>query len=137
MRLWCSLPEQSINAGSYRVELAGLMAVHLLLLATNEVHPGLHSYVTKFSDCMSGLNKVQHLPLYWILLPCKHSDILKIILVHCADLSFTWHYWHVKGHQDNNTEYHLLPLELQLICAIDCHAKTAIRALNETNLPRQ
>jgi hypothetical protein len=40
-RLWCSFPEQAINAGSYQGELAGLMAIHLLLLATNEVYPGL------------------------------------------------------------------------------------------------
>ncbi len=63
-RLWYSFPEQAINPGSYRGELAGLMAIHLLLLATNKVHPGLQGSITIFSDCISGLNKVQHLPPY-------------------------------------------------------------------------
>jgi hypothetical protein len=61
-RLWCSFPEQAINAGSYRGKLAGLMAIHLLLLATNEVHPGLQGSITFFSDCISRLDKAQHLP---------------------------------------------------------------------------
>jgi hypothetical protein len=113
------------------------MAIHLLLLATNEVHPGLRGSVTIFSECMSGLNKVQHLPPYQIPSQCKHSNILKIILVHCADLSFKRHYQHVKAHQDDGTEYHLLPQELQLNCMIDYHAKTAIRALSATSLPHQ
>jgi hypothetical protein len=55
-------PEQALNAGSYRGESAGLMAIHLLLLAINEVHPGLKGSITIFSDCISGLDKVQNLP---------------------------------------------------------------------------
>jgi hypothetical protein len=113
------------------------MAIHLLLLATNEVHPGLHGSVAIFSNCISGLNKVQHLPPYWIPLQCQHSDILKTVLVHCTNLLFTRHYQHVKAHQDNSTEYNLLPRELQLNCTMDYHAKTTIRALNATNLPHQ
>ncbi len=107
-RLWCSFPEQAINAGSYRGELAGLMAIHLLLLATNEIHPGLRRSVTVYSDCMSGLDKVQHLPPYRISSRCQHSNILKNILVDCINISFARHYQHVKAHQDGGTEYHLL-----------------------------
>jgi hypothetical protein len=113
-RVWCSFPEQAINAGSYWGKLAGLMAIHLLLLATNKVHPGLRGSVTIYSDCMSGLNKVQHLPPYWIPLRCQHSDILKNILINCVNLSFARHYQHVKAHQEVGTEYHLLSRESQL-----------------------
>jgi hypothetical protein len=38
--LWCSFPEASQEACSYRGELLGLMAIHLILLAINEVNPG-------------------------------------------------------------------------------------------------
>ena len=106
-RLWCSFPEQAINAGSYRGKLANLMAIHLLLLATNKVHLGLQGSVTIYSNCMSGLDKVQHLPPYRIQLRCQHSNILKNILVNCVDLSFARHYRHVKAHQDDGTEYQL------------------------------
>jgi hypothetical protein len=52
-------------------------------------------------------------------------------------LFFSWHYKHVKAHQDNGKDYHLLYLELQLNCAMDYNAKTAIRSLNAMNLPHQ
>jgi hypothetical protein len=136
-RLWCSFPEQAINTGSYRGKLAGLMAIHLLLLATNKVHPGLRGLVTIYFDCMSRLDKVQHLPPYWIPSRFQHSNILKNILVNCVGLSFAWHYRHVNAHQDDSTEYHLLSRESQLNCAMDFDAKSAIRALNATSLPRQ
>ncbi len=36
-RLWCSFPEASEIACSYRGKLVGLMAIHLILLSVNEV----------------------------------------------------------------------------------------------------
>jgi hypothetical protein len=84
------------------------MAIHLLLLATNKVHPGLKGSITIFSDCISGLDKVPNLPSYRIPSRCRHSDKLKVIMVNCADLSFTQYYRHIKAHQDDGTEYHLL-----------------------------
>jgi hypothetical protein len=44
-RVWCSFPEASRAACSYRGELIGLMAIHLILLAINEVNPGLEGSV--------------------------------------------------------------------------------------------
>jgi hypothetical protein len=102
------------------------MAIHLLLLATNEAYPGLQGSITIFSDCISGLDKVQHLPPYQIPSRCRHSNILKNIMVNCVDLSFTRHYQHVKAHQDDGTNYHLLLQESQFNCAMDYNAKTAI-----------
>jgi hypothetical protein len=113
------------------------MAIHLLLLATNKVHPGLKGLITFFSDCISGLDKVQNLPPYQIPSRCRHLDILKVIMVNCADLYFTRHYRHVKAHQDDGTKYHLLSQESQLNCAMDYKAKTAILSLNAMSLPRQ
>ncbi len=36
-QLWCSFPEASEIACSYRGKLVGLMAIHLILLSINEV----------------------------------------------------------------------------------------------------
>ncbi len=136
-QMWCSFPKQAINAGNYLGELADLMRIHLLLLTTNEVHPGLRGSVIFYSDSLSGLDKVQHLPPYRIPSCCQHFDILKNIMVNCSNLSFTRHCKHVKAHQDNSTEYHLLPLKSKLNCAMNYNAKTAIRTLATTSLPCQ
>jgi hypothetical protein len=56
-RLWCSFPEASLAACSYRGELLGLMAIHLLLLAINEANPTLSGSVHIYSDCLGALHK--------------------------------------------------------------------------------
>ena len=64
--MWCSFPEAS-TVCSYQGELVGLMAIHLLLLATNEVNPGLHGSVHIYLDCLGALDKVKNLPPSWVL----------------------------------------------------------------------
>jgi hypothetical protein len=61
-RLWCSFLEPSRTACSYRGELVGLMAIHLLLLAVNKTHPLLQGSVHIYSDCLGALEKVKNLP---------------------------------------------------------------------------
>ncbi len=61
-QLWCSFLEASRVACSYRGELLGLMAIHLILLAINEVNPALTGLVHIYSDCLGALCKVQNLP---------------------------------------------------------------------------
>ena len=104
-RLWCSFPEASEMACSYRGELVGLMVIHLILLSVNEVRPGLKGTVHIFSDCLGALNKVKDLPPLQIPSSWAHSDVLKNILANCTDLSFTRLYSHVRAHQDNKMEY--------------------------------
>jgi hypothetical protein len=60
--IWGSFPEQSRCACSYRGELVGLMAIHLILLAANEVNIGLRGRVHIYSDCLGALDKVKNLP---------------------------------------------------------------------------
>jgi hypothetical protein len=57
-RLWCSFPEQSSTGCSYRGELVGLMAIHLLLFVVNKVTPTLTGSVHIYSDCLGALDKV-------------------------------------------------------------------------------
>ena len=38
------------------------MAIHLILLAINEVNPGLGGSIHIYSDCLGALDKVKNLP---------------------------------------------------------------------------
>ena len=104
-RLWCSFPNFSEIACSYRGELVGLMAIHLILLSVNEVQPNLKGSVHIYSDCLGALNKVRNLPPLQIPSSLAHSDVLKNILVNCTGSSFTRLYSHVRAHHDNKVEY--------------------------------
>ncbi len=92
-------------ACSYRGELVGLTAIHLLLLAVNETHPLLQGSDHIYSDCLGALEKVKNLPPSRILANWAHSEVLKNILVNCQKLSFDCLYSHVKAHQDNASNY--------------------------------
>ncbi len=62
-RLWGSFPEASKHTCSYRGELIGLVAIHLiLLLSTNKVNNNLPGSVEIFSDCLGTLDKMKNLP---------------------------------------------------------------------------
>ena len=57
-----SFAEVSDEANTYRGELLGLMALHLILLAVNTIHPALDGSVTLHSDCLGALSRVANLP---------------------------------------------------------------------------
>ena len=101
-------------ACTYRGELLGLMAINLILLAADKVRPDLTGSVDVYSDCIGALEKVSDLPPNRILSRCRHSDILKNIMVNCSDLSFDLTYLHVRAHQDDDAEYHSLSHPSQL-----------------------
>jgi hypothetical protein len=92
-------------ANAYRGELIGLMAIHLILLSIDRVHSNLSVSVEVVLDCLGALKQVTDLPPYRIPSCCKHSNILKKILVNCQDLSFTTYYSHVKAHQDDSVSF--------------------------------
>jgi hypothetical protein len=108
-RLWGSFVEHTPDAGSYRGELLGLMAIHLILRGVNVELPNLRGLVLILSDCLGALNKVRDLPPYRIPTQCSHSDILKNIMANCSKLTFTRHYSHVKAHQYDGRAYGNLP----------------------------
>ena len=120
--------EATLAANAYRGELLGLMAIHLLLLSVNKVHPSLTGEVDIVSDCLGALSRVSNLPAYRIPSRCKHSDILKNILINCRDMSFTLHYSHVKAHQDDDADFSSLSRKSQLNCICDGLAKDDVRA---------
>jgi hypothetical protein len=96
--------EALIGANSFQGEQLGLMTVHLLLLAVNTVFPGITGLMWVYSDCMGALSRVAELPPYQIPSCCRHSNILKMILVNCRELTFSRKYCHVEAHQDDKVK---------------------------------
>jgi len=135
-RICCSFAEASRGACSYRGELCGLLAIHLLLLAVNKTNPGLRGSVHIHSDCLSALDKINSLPSSRIPTSWAHSDILKTIMLNCEKLSFNVHYSHVKAHQDDSVNFAELSRPSQLNCMMDYQAKKALWDLQPTELPR-
>ena len=136
-RLWCSFSEASEVACSFRGELLGLMAIHLILLAINEVNPGLGGSIHIYLDCLGALDKVKNLPPSRIPSGLAHSDVLKNILVNCSNLSFARFYSHVKAHQDDTIAYQDLTRPAQLNVNMDSYAKQALWDLQATRRPTQ
>ncbi len=132
-----SFPEASKAANAYWGELLGLMAIHLLLLGVNTVSPGLTCRVKIYLDCLGALVQTAELPPHRIPTRCKHSNILKTILVNCGGLSFHREYIHVKAHQDNLTRWEDLSQEAQLNVACNAGAKAMLRSQDVTDLPQQ
>ncbi len=123
-------------ANTYRGELLGLMAIHLILLSTDRVHSNLSGSLEVISDCLGALKQVTDLPPYRISSRCKHSNILKNILVNCRDLSFTTYYSHVKAHQDDSVPFANLSQKAQLNSICDHTAKQQMLLMDWTALFR-
>ena len=136
-RLVGSFPEKTMTANAYRGELLGLLAIHLLLLSVNKVSPELKGSVHIYSDCMGALDRVEHLPPYRIPSKCRHSDILKTIMVNCSDLSFKRFFSRVQAHLDDSKAFHELKRPAQLNCGCDAKAKMVLRNLESDSLPTQ
>jgi hypothetical protein len=104
-------------------------AIHLILLAVNKLDKRLQGRVKIYSDCLGALGRVTSLPENRLPSGCKHSDILKNIMVNCSKLSFTCEYLHVRAHQDKKFSYQQLSRPTQLNCAMDGEAKGALCGL--------
>jgi hypothetical protein len=111
-----SFSESLAVANAYQEDFLGFMAIHLVLLSMNKIHPTLGGSVEIILDCLGTLNQVSYLPPYQIPSRCQHSNILKNILVHCRELSFVTYYSHIKVHQDNNMSFNQLSRKVQLNC---------------------
>ncbi len=125
-RIVGSFLESLLIANAYRGELLALIVIHWILLSINNLHRNLAGSVEIVSDCLGALKRVTYFPLYRIPSQCRHSDILKNILVHCKDLSFTTYYSHIKAHQDNNVSFDMLSRKAQLNCICDHAAKQSM-----------
>jgi len=120
---------------SYRGELIGLLAIHLILLNISRVAPELTGSMHIYS--VGALDKVKNLPPHPIPSKCRHSDVLKNIIARCSDLSFTRLFSHALAHQDDRTKFEDLTRLAQLNCAVDFGAKRALLELDALDLPHQ
>jgi hypothetical protein len=89
-RLMGSFVESTPAACSYRRELVGLMAIHLILLKINECNKELQGSIHIYSNCRGALKKVKDLPPYQIPTQCIHSGILKNIMVNFVAIGYSW-----------------------------------------------
>jgi hypothetical protein len=102
------------------------MTIHLILLSINKINRNLSGGVEIVLDCLGALERVTSLPPYRIPSRCRHSNILKNLLVNCRDLSFILYYSHVKAHQDDNKSFKNLSRKAQLNCICNHTAKQQI-----------
>ena len=136
-RLTGAFSEQTIAACSYRGELLGLLAIHLILLSINKVNPNLLGSVHIYSDCLGALDKVKNLLPHRIPSKCRHSDVLKNIMIHCSAMMFDCLFSHVPAHQDDREDFENLSRQSQLNCTADFGAKRVLLSQNPYNLPKQ
>jgi len=119
--------EKTLAACAYRGELLGLLAIHLILLAVNKLHTTLDGSVHIYSDCLGALHNVQNLPPTRIPSGCRHSDILKILMIHCQNMTFSRSFSHVSAHKlDHGYSWTELNRPEQLNDQCDSGAKLAI-----------
>jgi hypothetical protein len=123
-----SFLEALLAANVYRGESLGLMAIHILLLGVNKLDPTLSGSVEVVLDCLGALKWVSYLPPHCIPSRCRHSDILKTVMVHCRGLFFTIYCTHIKAHQEDQKAFSSLSRKAQLNCICDHAAKQRIAA---------
>jgi hypothetical protein len=87
-RIIGSFGKQIVAAYAYCGELLGLMTIHLIFLVANMVNLLLTGPIRIIFDCLGALEKDATLPLNRIPTRCKHSDILKNIMMNCSSLTF-------------------------------------------------
>jgi hypothetical protein len=87
-------------------------------------------------DCLGALKRVTFLPSHRIPSQCCHSNILKLILVHCRGLSFTTYYSHIKAHQEDNALFDKLSRQAQLNCICDHAAKQRLVTNGMEDIPQ-
>ena len=121
-----SFAEFSAVASAFRGELLGLMAIHLILRALQEVTGELTGKIRVYLDCKGALSKVRWLPPQQVAASSKHADILRIILqarVRVADICI---FKYVQAHQDDAVGFYVLGRPAQLNCLMDANAKRAL-----------
>jgi hypothetical protein len=134
-RLPGAFPEQSIASCTYCGELLGLLAIHLILLSINRVTPNLPGSVLIYSDCLGVLDKVKNLPPHQIPAKCRHSDVLKNIMIHCSTLTFDHLFSHVLAHQDDSEEFDKVSCQAQLNARLTLGPNACFYSSHQTSSP--
>ena len=124
-KLYGSFVEYSAKAGSYRGELLGLLAIHVLLAAMEEFYNLPATYSKICCDNQGALYKSKE-SRRRIPVGASQADIKRSLRnvktgMH-AKLTYEW----VESHQDRLKLWHQLSIEQQLNCFCDSLAKSAV-----------
>ena len=138
-RLYGSFFEVSPNAGSYRAELLGLLAIHLLASAIEQYFGLSASTAVIACDNKGALFKSKE---YRRRIPnsASQADIKRVLRNVKTKLKVSFEYEWVRAHQDDIKLWHQLTLLQQLNCICDTLAKAAVtRSLTPTarRIPEQ
>ena len=90
-----------------------------------------------YLDCLGALGPIANLPPYLIPSQCRHSNILKNVLVNCTSLPFGLKYKHVKALHDEHHGYDVLERPSQLNCLFDGMPKSVVLGLAGEEYPHQ
>ena len=124
-KLYGSFYERSPRAGSYRGELLGLLAIHVLVGAL-EAYFNIPTRGGKICcDNQGALSKSAEMRRR-IPVGAAEADIKRAFRNVKTGLKATFHYEWVESHQDRYQLWSQLPLEQQLNCICDSLAKAAV-----------
>ena len=117
--------ERSVDAGSYRGEMLGSLALHTLCSALEsfyDLSPSSNTFLCDNESTLEEANKQR------LRIPTKSScsDILRHMRYMKTTLRMRFNYQHVGAHADDHNEWSNLTLEEQLNCRCDELAKDAV-----------
>ena len=125
-KLQGSFYEFSPSAGSYRGELLGLLAIHILMAALEEYFQ-LDGHTAKICcDNQGALFKSSELRRR-IPTGASQADIKRVLRNVKHKIKSTFTYEWVQSHQDRYKFWHQLTIEQQLNCHCDSTAKAAVQ----------
>jgi hypothetical protein len=113
-------PGKEYMQSAYRSELAGILAA-LSVINTLAAFHDITATITLLCDSSTGIEKAfqDYKPTIWD----ASYDLLQAIHHERNNSTILWKGWHVKGHQDDNTSFELLPRPSQLNILADHMAK--------------
>ena len=122
-----SLVERSEGASSYRGELLGMLAIHLLLHAVEILHQVRGTGTNVFCDNKGAIYTFSKKHKR-VSSGTKNADIHRVLRRVQSRMASSQVHKHVKAHQDDYQRRHKLSLPARLNCECDDLAKAAIRS---------
>jgi hypothetical protein len=117
--------ERSSKAGSYRGELLGLVAIHLLTAFASEYYATDKCSGNVYCDNKGALGQASK-NRQRVRTGAKHADLLRALRSIKARCPMSFYYTHVRAHQDKYLSWRALTLVEQLNVTCDSLASQAV-----------
>lgn len=127
-------PGHSHDQSAYRSEVLGLLAILETLRILSSDFAIKEGQCIIACDGISALKKIMYTPASAISAKLLHSDLLSAAIKIRDNLPLTLIPTHVKGHQDDNIPFHLLPRIAQLNILTDLKAKIELEECEANKL---